>query len=100
MNRYSTITLEIEFEIDLNSVDDIWLTFQQGINTITKKKSLEEITVAGNICTVTLSQKETASFEAYTPIALQARWLTYQGETDSSSIEYIHLGDVLKEGEM
>ena len=100
MNRYSTMTIEVEFDIDLNLVDDVWITFEQAGTKITKKKSLEEITTEDKICTLTLTQAETASFDAYSPIAVQARWLTWQGEADSSTIDYISLGDVLEEGEI
>ena len=90
----------VQWLSDLNLVDDVWITFEQGNTKITKKKSLEQITTEDKICTLTLTQAETASFDAYSPIAVQARWLTWQGEADSSTIDYISLGDVLEEGEI
>ena len=100
MNRFSTMTIEIEFDFDLSSVSDVWLTFVQGSKKITKKKSQRHITLNGNTAKVTLSAGETGSFDAYSPIGVQARWLDKTGASDSSSIEYISFGDVLEEGVM
>lgn len=100
MNRFSTMTLEIEFDFDISTTSDIWLTFVQGRKKVTKKKSQREITVKDNIGKVTLTSSETGIFDAYSPIAVQARWLDKNGTSDSSSIEYISLGDVLEEGVM
>jgi hypothetical protein len=98
MNRYSTITMGIESEFDLGQMADVWVTFEQGKTKITKKKSKREINVKGYSATVTLKQEETAGFKAYMPIAVQARWITDGGVTDSSTVEYFSLGDVLEEG--
>jgi hypothetical protein len=100
MNRYSTITIEIESEFDLEHMADVWVTFEQGKNRITKKKSLKEINCNGNIARVTLSQEETAGFKAFMPISVQARWISDEKVADSSAIEYFSLGDVLEEGEI
>lgn len=100
MNRFSTITIEIESEFDLGQMADVWMTFEQGKTKLTKKKSKREINVSGNNVTVKLEQGETAQFKAYTPISVQARWVTDTGVADSSTIEYFSLGDVLEEGEM
>lgn len=100
MNRFSTITIEIESEFDLETVADVWITFAQGKTKITKKKSLREITVTDGVAKVVLEQDETAMFKAYTPIAVQARWVSDEGTTDSSEVDYFSLGDVLEEGEM
>jgi hypothetical protein len=100
MNRFSTITIEIESEFDLETVADMWITFAQGKTKITKKKSLREITVTDGVAKVVLEQAETALFQAYSPIAVQARWISDEGATDSSTVEYFSLGDVLEEGEM
>ena len=100
MNRFSTMTIEIEFDFDISSVSDVWLTFVQGTKKITKKKSQRQIAIKGNTATVTLTAGETGSFEAYSPVGVQRRWLDKSGASDSSSIEYISFGDVLEEGVM
>ena len=100
MNRYSTITMEIEFEFDISKASDIWITFEQGKKKITKKKSLKEIKMSGNVGKVTLTPEETGMFNAFSAIAVQARWIMADGTSDSSSIEYITLGDVLEDGVM
>ena len=99
MNRYSTIQFEIEAEFSLETMDDIWVTFEQGKTTFTKKKSAGEVTVKENCCYATLSQNESALFNAYAPIAVQVRWAG-NGVSDSSEIDYFSLGDVLEEGEI
>ena len=100
MNRYSTITFETEFDFAIDNAADIWVSLVQGKTKITKKKSARQLTTSGNVAKVTLTQRESASFEAYMPIAVQARWLMADGQRDSSTIEYISLGDVLEEGVM
>ena len=100
MNRYSTVTIELEFEFDISGADDIWVSFEQGKKKITKKKSQKEITMEGRLAKILLTQEETGLFDAYSAIAIQARWRTADGATDSSTIEYFSLGDVLEDGVM
>ena len=100
MNRYSTINIEIEADFSFSGMADIWMTFEQGKNKVTKKKSAGQITVNGYICKTTLSQAETGQFKAHMPIAVQCRWVDKKGVADSADIGYCTLGDVLEEGVM
>lgn len=100
MNRYSTMKFEIESEFLIGDMADIWVTFGQGKYKITKKKSLGEVTAEEYKCFVTLEQEETALFNAFVPVAVQARWISADGKTDSSTIDYFSLGDVMEEGVM
>ncbi len=100
MNRYSTLTFEIETDFDAESMADVWVTFEQGKTRITKKKSLGQVNSKEKIIMVTLSQTETALFTAYTAIGVQARWIDKNSVTDSSTVEFFSLGDVMEEGEM
>lgn len=100
MNRYSTITFEIETDFDAESMADVWVTFEQGKTRITKKKSLGQLTAKDKSIFPTLSQTETALFTAFMPIGVQARWINSAGVTDSSTVEFFSLGDVMEEGEM
>ena len=100
MNRYSTINVEIEADFSFSSMADIWVTFEQGKNKVTKKKSEGHITIDGYICKTTLSQAETGLFKAHMPIAVQCRWVDKKGVADSADIGYYSLGDVLEEGVM
>jgi len=100
MNRFSTIDFEIDAEFDLELLDDIWVTFEQGKISITKKKKAGEINTTGKTCKFTLKQTDTGLFNAYMPIAIQIRWVSEEGTADSSDIGYFVLGDVLEEGEI
>ena len=100
MNRYSTMTMEIEAEFALGEMADVWVTFSQGRVIVTKKKSLKELEAEGTVCRVKLSQSETAMFRAFSPIAVQVRWVAADGTADSSEIDYFSLEDVLQEGEI
>lgn len=98
MNRFSTIKIEIEADFSLDVMTDIWVTFEQGKTKITKKKSEGQLMVDDYICQATLSQAETGLFKAHMPIAVQCRWVDFEGNADSADIGYCTLGDVLEEG--
>lgn len=100
MNRYSTINVEIEADFGWDNMADIWVTFEQGKNKVTKKKSEGQISTEDYLCKTVLAQQDTALFMANTPIFVQCRWVDSKGVSDSASVDYFTLGDVLEEGVM
>lgn len=73
MIRYSTPTITIETDIELQDLTEIWVSFKQD-NTILRKTK-EQITIDNNIIKIFLTQEETAKFKAYENVMVQVRWL-------------------------
>lgn len=93
MIRYSTPTIEIETDIDMDQVDGFWVTFKQNENILRKRKS--ECAVNGKNISITLTQEETAMFKAYEYVQIQIRWIR-GGKASGSNIEYILFSEVLE----
>lgn len=78
------------------SVEAAYLTIKQpGVEI---EKATPEISVDGDILTVTLSQEETLSFTAESTAELQLRVLSKSGTAYASQIISMPVGRILKDG--
>ena len=98
-----TISFNINSEIDLNEVAEVWITFKtkpgSSVKEITFTKSDDEVIVdaANNRLTLMLSQEQTLEFTAVT-YNIQIRLRMNDGLAYASKIIDEPIGKVLKDG--
>ena len=95
MIRSSTPTIEIQTDIDLQSLSGFWVSFKQGNEILRKTKS--EVEIIENTLKVRLTQEETAKFKAEQLVEIQLRWLSENGSAGGSNIERVQFGRVLED---
>lgn len=84
MLRYSTPTIEIETDIELKDANNLWLSFRQGEKILRKTK--KDLDIEGTSIKVTLTQEETAMFDADKSVRIQLRWLIADKASGSNII--------------
>lgn len=92
-----TLYLELDTELDLSDIAEMWVTFKSP--TIEMTKSLSEVIFDSetNIVTVTLSQEETLQmFNG--KVDVQVRLRTNSGLAYATDIQEVEIGRILKEG--
>lgn len=92
-----TIIFNVNSEIDLNDMVQVWATFKSKLKEVTK--DISEINVDNDKKTVTvrLSQEETLQFHD-ARVDVQLRFLSRDGKAYASKIKPLKVEDVLKGG--
>lgn len=97
MRRGTTPTFSFEVDADLTGWD-VYITFEQGSRTVTRRSPEIEQTEGGCICSVELTQAETLLFK---PKRAQAQLRAVKdGTAVASTIFDFDVGDVLLGGEI
>lgn len=92
-----TLYLELETEIDLSDVVEMWVTFKSPTVEITKTLNEVAFDSETNVITVVLSQDET--LQLYNGKAdVQVRLRTEDGLAYATDIVDVEIGRILKEG--
>lgn len=101
MVRGTTPTFQLQITdetVDLTQATNVYATFKQESNTITKTG--EDIEVTANQVDVYFTQKETLSFKAGTMIYCQLNWTYEDGSRACSNIISIAVGKNLVGSEL
>lgn len=92
-----TLYLELETEIDLSDVSEMWVTFKSPTVEITKTLNEVAFDSETNVITVVLSQEET--LQLYNGKAdVQVRLRTEDDLAYATDIVDVEIGRILKEG--
>lgn len=92
-----TLYLELETELDLSDVTEMWVTFKSPTVEVTKSLSEVIFDSTTNVITVTLSQEET--LKLYNGKAdVQVRLKTSTDLAYATDIAGVEIGRILKEG--
>lgn len=92
-----TLYLELETELDLSNVSEMWVTFKSPTVEITKTLNEVSFDNETKIITVTLSQEET--LKLYNGKAnIQVRLKTNADLAYATDIADVEIGRILKEG--
>lgn len=98
MHRGTTQDYVIDFEgFDLSSVSVLWITFSQ-LGTEKFTKTLDDVTIEDSSVTISLSQQDTLSLRANSPVYIQVRIKTNAGEALVSETIKKEVGEILKDG--
>ena len=100
MYRGTTPTFKFNFNIDLSGLDisKMYITFAQHGAPIFEK-SLEDISIDGNVAIIDLTQAETLLLECNAPLSVQAR-VKVGSKAYATNIVKINPCTILKEGEI
>lgn len=90
-----TIVLELDTEVSLANLAELWVTFRTS--TVEVTKTLEDVTIEGKTITVTLTQEETLKIYNGT-CHVQVRFRTSDDLAYATTIADIDVGRILKEG--
>ena len=96
MRRGTTPTFTFTIPFNVSIISSFRLIFKQEKHNILVKNN-SECALSDNSISVTLSQKETLSFDAEKPVMAQLRVLTKSGEALSSQIVVVDIKDTLDE---
>ena len=88
-----TFTFELEDSVDLTTADNVYCTFRQGMQKITKTGS--DVTTTATTVSVFLSQAETLSF-AEADVEVEVNWTYSNGLRGKSEIVKIPWGRTLE----
>lgn len=92
-----TLYLELETELDLSDVTEMWVTFKSPTVEVTKSLSEVIFDSTTNVITVTLTQEET--LKLYNGKAdVQVRLKTSTDLAYATDIADVEIGRILKEG--
>ena len=92
-----TLYLELDTELDLSNVAEMWITFKSPTVEITKTLNEVAFDAETNVITVTLSQDET--LQLYNGKAdVQVRLKTSDDLAYATDIVDVEIGRILKEG--
>ena len=92
-----TLYLELETELDLSNIAEMWVTFKSPTVEVTKSLSEVIFDSTTNVITVTLSQEET--LKLYNGKAdVQVRLKTSTDLAYATDIADVEIGRILKEG--
>lgn len=83
-----TLTLTLPDEINLENVDELYVTFSQYDKTLTKTLGENVVLISHNIIAVTLTQEETLEFVAARSVSVQVNWIINRARI-ATSIGYI-----------
>lgn len=96
-----TITLTVDglSDIELHSA---YLTIKQTVDgqSIYIEKTLRNMTINGNLVSVTLTQADTLKLKANTKVEVQLRFLSENGTSYATRIVKYPVKDILKDGEI
>lgn len=92
-----TLLLKLNTTVALDDLAEVWVTFKDKSNEITK--TLEDVTVDDSTKTITvhLSQEDTLQLHDCS-CKVQVRFKTQQGIAYATSIYDLDVGKILKEG--
>ena len=94
-----TITLQFNSDLDLSTMEQIWVTFEGKNAEVTHDITTLDLDVENSRISVTLSQEDTLKFQNLKgKVEVQARFLDNEGVAMASDIAEIDLNRILKEG--
>ena len=94
MYQGTTPTHVFTLPFDVSKIKELKITYEQsGKEVLSKKKA--DCTLDGKTATVVLTQDDTFKFEQYTPLNIQVRVLTMNGEALSSDIITVQVSRAL-----
>ena len=100
ITRYTTPTISFEVDLDLTNAK-LWLSLEQGAIELTKEIETFTVDDGKTSFDLTLSQEESAMFEAKPPIDVQLNYIFPDGSRDATEIlrlsSYRNLLDEVKE---
>lgn len=99
MRRGTTPTHTFDTDVDLTGAVVLYLTYKQN-GRIKVEKSLSDVTVEPDKVTVTLTQKETLSFDDEGDVRIQIRAKFADGKAVASNVIRTSAQIILKEGEI
>lgn len=92
-----TLYLELDTELDLTNIAEMWVTFKSPTVELTKTFSEVAFDTETNVITVTLSQEETLKlFNGI--VDVQVRLRTQSDLAYATDIVGVEIGRILKEG--
>ena len=94
MFRATTPTHTFDLGTDCSALEKIVVTYQQNGETVLEKEK-DDLTLNGNIASVTLTQEEANKFLAYSKVFIQVRIKTTDGSVIASEIMEMKVADVL-----
>lgn len=97
MYRYTTPTLVFKLPINTGTLTECYVTLSQADNILIEKE-LSDMVLEDNVVKVTLSQEETASFNAYIYLNIQLRCKDEKANAYASKVFAVAIDQVLKEG--
>lgn len=91
-----TLVFNINTELDLNTISEVWVTF--GLSPV-KTYTKEDVEISDEDKTITLhlSQEETLKFNKH-DVPVQLRFLLDDGQAYASPIKSITVNDILQNG--
>lgn len=90
-----TLLLELETELSLDNLAELWATFRTS--TVEVTKTLEDVAIEGKTIAVPLTQEET--LKLYNGVCqVQVRFRTDDDLAYATTIADINIGRILKEG--
>lgn len=92
-----TLYLELDTELDLTNIAEMWVTFKSPTVELTKTFSEVAFDTETNVITVTLSQEETLQLFNGT-VDVQVRLRTQSNLAYATDIVGVEIGRILKEG--
>ena len=98
MRRGTTPTLTFTLPVDSSIIECLFITFSQK-REIVLEKNINDCEFIDGALQVTLSQKETLSFNVGS-IDIQIRLKTNDGSAMASNIVVVEIRDCLKDGEI
>lgn len=102
MIRGTTPIHVFEADVDLSAATILFVTYKQsGSKAI--EKSIDDVTIEGNIVTCPLTQKDTLAFASHRlnePVEIQIRAGFADGSRIASEIITVTVKRILKEGEI
>lgn len=97
MYRGTTPVLNFKFPFNLDTLQDIYVTFEQR-NGTEFDKTLEDAQVDGDTLTLNLTQQDTLKLKHDRPLLIQIRAKTPDGVALASHIITVDVNEILKEG--
>lgn len=94
-----TISIKLNTALSLDELEEIYVTFENKVKQLTKKKS--ELTIDDDKKRINfkLSQEETLLFQAG-KVKVQLRLLTKGGTAYASTVRVMEMEEILKEGKI
>lgn len=100
MRRGTTPTHIFTTDISLSDAEAVFLTYQQGGETVLEIEKGERMTLTDSDLTVTLTQAESLLFDARKRVQMQIRARFADGSAIASDIIETSAQSILKEGEI
>lgn len=92
-----TIVFNINSELDLSAMVQVWATFKSKTHEVTRDLSTLDIDTDKRTVTVTLTQEETLQFKEIN-VDAQLRLLSDTGKAYASDIKRLKVGGILRDG--